>query len=203
MSTANERVLSRLKRKEEPQRKTLSIPLKPEHIENLDRLAKAITQHSGITTTRNMLIEDAVESFLEEATATLIDEGIDLDVVCGSTFDTLVLPAQMNRAYEEAWFNDREWRFVRVSKDKIPYIRYITLYVGAPQSAIKHYAEVAPNGFVYDEEQKKYRIRLKGSPIELPHPIPLGSTASALTRSLKYTTLEKLLSANEYRDLFI
>jgi len=53
----------------------------------------------------------------------------------------------MGDDYREAFFDDHEWRYVRVAKKRIPKIKYIALYVGAPQSAICHYAAVAPDGF--------------------------------------------------------
>ena len=70
MSTANQKIMSRLVKIEENARKALSIPFKPQNIEKLDAIAKAMTKHSGNTTTRNMLIEDAIESYIEEATRT-------------------------------------------------------------------------------------------------------------------------------------
>lgn len=202
MSSVNEKIMSRLKKAEEPQRKSLSIPFKIEDIRNLDAIAKAITQYSDRTTTRNMLIEDAVESFIEDAVSILADEGIDLDVEDNSDFDTVVFPALMDEGYEDAFFNEHQWYYVRVAKFRIPKIRYIALYVGAPQSSIEHYAKVAPNGFIYDEHEKKYRIILDGDPIRLPRPIPLGNAAPMATRSPKYTTLQKLFTATEFRELY-
>jgi len=54
---------------------------------------------------------------------------------------------------------------------------------------------------VYNETEGKYEILLKGEPIELADPIPLGSMSAVATRSPRYTTLEKLLSVREYKDL--
>lgn len=199
MSTANEKILSRLKKHEEPPRKPLSIPFKVDNIKNLDALAKAMTQYSGQTTTRNMLIEDAVESFIQDATVILNEEGIDLNIESDEDFDTVVFPAQMGEDYEQAFFNDREWRYVRIAKARIPKIKYIALYVGTPQSAICHYAVV--DHFEYEESEKKYRIVFDGEPRELEHPVPLGSASPLAVRSPKYTTLQKLLAANEFREL--
>lgn len=203
MSTMNQKVLARLLKAEEDARKPLSIPFKIENIKHLDTIAKAMTQHSGITTTRNMLIEDAVECFIEEAVNILEAENIELEIETKGDFDCIVFPAQMGEEYQQAFFNEHEWRFVRVAKNKIAKIKYIALYVGAPQSAITHYAKVAPNGFVYDEIEKKYRIRLDGDPIELPNPIPRGSISPVAVRSPKYTTLNKLFVSNEFKELYL
>lgn len=202
MSIASEKVLSRLQKREEPLRKPLSISYKVEHIKNLDILAKAITQHSGQTTTRNMLIEDAIDAFIKETTIVLTEQGIELDIEDDNEFDAVVFPAQMGDDYREAFFDEHEWRYVRVAKERIPKIKYIALYVGAPQSAISHYAVVAQDGFIYVESEKKYKIVLDGDPVELPHPIPLGSASAQAVRSPKYTTLQKLFTANEFRELY-
>jgi hypothetical protein len=202
MDAANRKILARLKKVEEDSRKPLSIPFKVDNIRRLDLIAKAMTQHSGVTTTRNMLIEDAVESFIEEAVDILAEEGIELDIDDGNDFDTVIFPAQMGEDYQQAFFDDREWRYVRVAKSKISRIKYIALYVGAPQSAICHYARVASNGFTYVESEGKYKIKLEGDPIALPNPIPLGSASPLAVRSPKYTTLQKLFTASEFRELY-
>ncbi|MBR4038818.1 MAG: hypothetical protein IKJ11_01820 [Clostridia bacterium] len=170
MSTANQKIMSRLVKIEENARKALSIPFKPQNIEKLDAIAKAMTKHSGNTTTRNMLIEDAIESYIEEAMAVLEEERIELEADDEDGFDTIVCPAKLEDKYQQAFFNEHEWRFVRVAESKIEKIKYIALYVGAPQSAISHYANVAKNGFEYDSTEKKYKIKLDGDPIQLTKP---------------------------------
>ncbi len=202
MSHANNKILARLTKPEEEARKALSIPFKMDIITCLDAIAKAMTRHSGVTTTRNMLIEDAVECFIDEAIEVLAEEGVELDIDDDNDFDTAVFPAQMGEEYRQAFFDDREWRYVRVAKNKIPKIKYIALYVGAPQSAITHYAKVAQDGFVYEPREGKYKIRLEGDPIELPAPILLGAASSLSVRSPKYTTLQKLFTAREFRELY-
>lgn len=203
MNVANKKILSRLTKVEDEPRKALSIPFKLENIKNLDAIAKAMTRHSGATTTRNMLIEDAIEGFIEEAIIVFNEKGIELDIDDRNDYDTVVLPAQMIDEYMQAFFNDHEWRYARISKDRIPKIKYIALYVGAPQSAVCHYAKVAPNGFIYVESEGKYKILLEGDPVELPNPIPLGTTSPMAVRSPKYTTLQKLFTASEFRELYI
>ena len=37
----------------------------------------------------------------------------------------------------------------------------------------------------------------------LPRPIPMGTASSAAVRSLKYTTLEMLLTAGDFRELCV
>lgn len=202
MSTTNERILSRLRKAEAPSRKTLSLSFKTEDLQKLDTIAKVMTKVSGRTTSRNMLIEEAIESYIAEAILTFAEENIDLAIADEDSFDTVIFPAQMGEEYRRAFFEDLEWRYVRIAKNRIPYIKYIALYVGTPQSAICHYAKVAPGGFIYVESEGKYKIRLDGDPIPLPHPIPLGSASPMAVRSPKYTTVQKLFSANEFRELY-
>lgn len=195
-------IRARLSRQEEPERKLYSIPLKPEIMAKMDVIAKALTRSSGRTTTRNMLIEDILHDFVTDAPDILADEGIQLDSPQGGSFDTIICPARMNEDYEHAFFVDHEWRFVKIRKEKLTKIQYIALYVGAPQSSISHYARVAPNGFTFDEAEKGYRIRLDGAPIPLPHPVPKGTASASAVRTMKYTTLEQLLTANDFREAY-
>lgn len=198
MSTANEKIRARLVKAAE--RKPLSISFKVESIQKLDLIAKAITKHSGNTTTRNMLIEEAIDSYIEEAIEELEQEGIELDVDEDNCFDTIICPAKAGDEYRQAFFDELEWRFVRVAESRKNRIKYIAIYVSAPQSSISHYAKV--DKLVYDGERKKYRIKLDGDPIPLPNPIPLGASSPLATRSPKYTTLQKLFAASEFKDLY-
>ncbi len=200
--SANQKIVSRLSKKEEGGKKMLTLPFKEEQIRSLDSIAKAMTRHSGRTVSRNMLIGDAVDSYIEEAEAVFREEGIALDLPDREDFDTVVFPAQYGEEYRKAFFEDLEWRYVRVAAHRIPKLRYLALYVGAPQSAILHYAPIAENGFVFVEAENKYKIRLSDNPISLPNPIPLGSASPQATRSPKYTTLQKLLCATEFRELY-
>ncbi len=202
MSTANSRILSRLQQTVDVPRKMLSIPFKVENISNLDSIAKAMTNHSGNTTTRNMLIEDAIEAFIDEAILTLTENGIELDVAADDDFDTVIFPAQDCDEYRNAFFNECKWYYIRIDKRKIQKIKYIAIYVGAPTSAITHYAKVAPNGFEFIESEQKYCIHLDGAPIQLPAQIPLGSASPLTARSQKYTTIQTLFTAAEYKELY-
>ena len=73
-------------------------------------------------------------------------------------------------------------------------------YVGAPVSKIKYIAEVLKFEEYNIEGTKKYRIYLKNIE-KLKHEIPLGNTNALQTRGVKYTTLEKVLNAKEYKDI--
>lgn len=49
--------------------------------------------------------------------------------------------------------------------------------------------------------KEKQNIHFEGQAIELENPVPLGGISAASTRAPKYTTLQKLLTAGEYKDL--
>lgn len=203
MTRFEEKISERLRPKESPARRQIMITAKEGLIEQLDLLAKAFSASSGKTTTRAMLIEDALEAYTAEAFDTLEAQQIDSAQYASTEdafYDTVIFPAH-NEGFANTFLNERRWYYVRIKKERIEKIKYLALYRSAPLSQITHYAEIAEGGFVYNETEGKYEILLKGEPIELTDPVPLGSMSAVATRSPRYTTLEKLLSAQEYKDL--
>lgn len=149
-----------------------------------------------------MVIEDAVEAYILDANEIFRKNGIELEPLNeeDENYDTVVFPAYED-GFRETFLDENRWYYVRVRKDRIEKLKYIAVYVGAPRSKITHYAKIAEDGFEYDENEKKYIIHFDGQAIELEHPIPLGSASAASTRAPRYTTLQKLLTAEEYKDL--
>lgn len=198
MNRANKKILERLEPVKEPEKKQFFLTLPLELTERLDRVAKAMTKASGRSVTRNMLIEDAVEAFLDEAVPTLEERGIALEETEAPDFyDTVVLPAH-EEGFRQVFLTEGSWYPKRVKPERMERIRYVAIYVGKPISAVTHYGKVRE--FVPDGEGK-YRMELEGAPVELPHPIPLGGINAASVRAPRYTTLERLLAAEEYKDL--
>jgi len=202
MSGMKDRIYKRLKTPDEAVKKSILVPLKEGNIENLDFIAKTLTKKSGKATSRNILIEDAVEEYIKTAFQIFEESGIQTEEGEAEEvrFDTVVFPAY-EEGFRETFLGEDKWYYVRVSEEKIPYIKYIAAYVGKPVSAITHYAKVKKNGFEYVEEEGKYVVHFSGSAIELPHSIPLGDSSPASTRAPRYTTLHKLLNAKKYGDL--
>jgi len=199
MSIINIKVNERLAKPQIPVKKQISISIKEENIENLDLIAKALSVSSGKTATRNMLIEDAIEAYVYEAKSILEESNIEIKQFSyegNVLFDTVVYPAH-DEGFIEAFLNENKWYYVRIKKDKIPYIKHVAIYRGTPASRITHYAKVAD----FEETEEGYVINLDGHPIPLENPIPLGSVSAASVRAPRYTTLEKLLQASEYKDL--
>lgn len=202
MSYTDRIMESYMKRHEEPPRRLYSIPLMPVTVQRLDDIARSLTKYSGRTVTRNMLYEQMLEGFLDDMEEKMSAADIPIEEESADSFDTVVYPARDNGDYRRAFFEEHEWRYVKIRRENIPKVKYIALYMAAPVSAVTHYAEVAEDGFIYDEARGRYRIKLKDAPRQLASPIPKGSASAAEVRSMKYTTLDKLLSAQDFRELY-
>ncbi len=202
MSNVEKSIQKRLKAREVETKKQIAISLKNESIDQLDAIARTLSKQSGRSTSRNMIIEDAVDAYIQDALQIFEEEGIAVETrrEDNENFDTVVFPGH-EEGFREAFLDEGRWYYVRVQKDRIPYLKYVAVYVGAPISKITHYAKIAPDGFEYDADRKKYLIHFEGNAIELENPVPLGSISAASTRAPKYTTLQKLLTAGEFKEL--
>jgi hypothetical protein len=205
MSEFEKLIRNRLVTKLPENKKQVGLFLNPKDIKRLEAIAGAMTNVTGIQNTRNMLIEDAIRAYLDEAESILKKEGIHLNGFVDTDadkYDTVVFPGY-KEGFWHCFIGENEWHYVRVKKERIPKLKYIAIYIGAPVSQITHYAPIAEGekGFEYDVEKKKYIVHFSGPAIELENPIPLGSTLPTATRAPRYTTLERLLTATEYKDL--
>jgi hypothetical protein len=106
------------------------------------------------------------------------------------------------------------WGFINISDRRSP--KYFSLYVGVPHSSVLYFGEIdtitQPLDFMDDLqkisqedmstfEKGKRVIHLKpGTLVELEDPIPLNNPRKA-PRSLRYTTLGKLIKAEYLEDL--
>lgn len=201
MSTVREKIQLRLKEPENPERRQIALSIQEEKLNQLERIARAMSEHSGRNVSRNMLIDDAIEAYIEEAIQMLTQNDL-WPVFCevDEQFDTVVLPTNEN-GFQEVFLGQHQWYYAKLDKRKVPKIKYLALYVKSPVSAITHYGKVAQDGFRLDEEKGKYLIRLEGAPIKLAHSVQLGETVPMATRSPRYTTLEKLKDAQYYDQL--
>lgn len=196
-----------LKEKVSNPTKTLTISLDEARVRDLDLVARILAEERGKTFTRNKLIEQAIEGYLAEAFEKITDKGIDIEKYKNTTtkskcefFNCVVYPAH-DEGFIETFLNEGTWYYVKINKDKIPKIKYVAIYRNFPTSGITHYAKVKE--YEYVEEQQGYRIIFDGDVIELDNFIPLGNVNAASTRAPRYTTLTKLLSASEYKDLYL
>lgn len=73
--TTREIIEARLHAPPKKPRRLITVRLKESQIERLEILAKILTKQSGTRVSKNQLMEDAIEAFLEE----LQSEGLSLD----------------------------------------------------------------------------------------------------------------------------
>lgn len=192
-------------------RKTLTISIDSEQVEVVERITKEFTKinNSNKSFSRNDIIVMAIEQFIEESKEILLEDyGIDIYSPEEETqvkdekeseLDLVILPAR-SESYKETFVDEKRWYAFRMKKGNINRIKYLSLYISSPESAVLHYApvvEIRP----YPAEPGKYEALLE-EPITLANKVILGKTNANAMRSPRYTTLEKLLKAHEVEDLF-
>ena len=177
--------------------------LKLERIDTLTGLFSKISDSRSFT--RNMLIESAVDKYIEESAEFLLDEhGIDLDVLIDDKYrkhDTLILSSK-GRGFEETFLGENEdmcWYPCKISDNRSVHLKHIAIYRGAPISAITHYADILE--FKYDLEKDCKVCYFNGEPKELPHKVILGSKNGVFFRGPKYTELKYLLNSATVDDI--
>ncbi len=112
--------------------------------------------------------------------------------------DTVIVPAQ-REGFERVFLGEDSWYAIRISGGMLDKIKYIAAYQTQPVSAITHYAPVSriePYG-----DSGKYRLFFSGKAIPIDH-IPIGDAPSGTMQGPRYTTFEKLKTANCLSDLF-
>lgn len=204
---------SRLRRElegniEENEKRNISITLPMTKLQELDQIVSAFTYiNKEKTFSRQALVEIAIDNLIEESKKILKDHGIEdinelpvSENVQEKNFDTVIFPAQLD-GFEEVFLEENRWYYVRLGKDKIDSIKFVACYVGAPVSAITHYAEVKKIEMVTIEGKQKYIIYFKGEAKKLDRPIPIGRASSMSVRANRYVTLEQLKLARSYEDL--
>lgn len=186
-------------------RKTISVSLKSNQLANLDEMVAYLEKRLNRSFSRQAFIEIAIEAYLAEIKNILNSESEDdflSDYInpehrkLEEDYNTIVLPARYKGI--ETFFEDKEWYWVRIGrKINVDKLKYVALYIGAPTSAITHYAKIRD----IPEIEGKFKFIID-EPIELPNsPVKLGNIHSASVRSNRYVSLEKLLSAKTYGDL--
>ena len=95
--------------------------------------------------------------------------------------------------FEETFLGEKRWYPVRINPKRIPYLKYIAIYVTSPVSAVTHYGKVAfiepcrETDWEYKKGPNVYLIRLKGEAIEIG-PVKIQPIQNSI-----YTSLEELL----------
>jgi len=202
MSITSDMIRGGLAPTAETTRKQIAFSIEDEKLRRLDSIARTMAAVSGQTKTRNMVLDMAIDAFIAEAMSAFEEEGIPIldEIPAPNFYDTVVLPGRPN-GFKEAFLGERKWYYARIAEQKIPQIKYLAIYVGAPLSRITHYVAVNERNFVYNAAEGKYIIEFDREPVALDNPVPLGDVSGAATRVAKYTTLERLMSAKEFKEL--
>lgn len=113
--------------------------------------------------------------------------------------DTVIVPAQ-KEGFERVFLGEDCWYAIRISGGMLDKIKFIAAYQTLPISAITHYAPVdriEPYG-----ESGKYKLIFSEKAQEIG-PIPYGDAPSGAMQGSRYTSYEKLKTANKLNDLFV
>lgn len=211
MNEVQESIRKLLDKREDADRKNISINLDNETLLKVDRLTKILSRmNPSRSISRNSIIETALNAFIKESAIILKDEhGIILekyeepeeetnskDVML---YDLIVLPAH-NEGFNETFLGEKVWYSFRIKEERIDKIKYIAIYRAAPISGITHYAKVGRIS-QYKNTNKKIAY-FDGPPISLDHTVKLGSSNANAFRAPRYTQLSRLLNAQEVSDLF-
>jgi len=111
--------------------------------------------------------------------------------------DTIVVPAQKD-GFERVFLGEHAWYAIRISGGMLDKIKYVAAYQTQPVSAVTHYAPVdriEPYG-----EGGKYKL-IFSEPAKEIRPIPFGRAPQGAMQGPRYTTYEKLQSAEDVADL--
>lgn len=71
--TTREKIMARLEPAPQERRKNISVKLPEDKLKAVEAIAAAITKKTGKRVSRNMLIEDAIEAFVED----MQEEGVN------------------------------------------------------------------------------------------------------------------------------
>lgn len=190
-------VKSLLVPKEELNKKQVALFLTQNKIDELDRIVKQLSNYSNGKVNRNILIEMAIDNLIQSIPQVIKEyEAENNTEEVG--YDTLLCPAQDGG--QEFLKKNKRWEYVKISPEKIKYLKYIALYVGAPYSSIMYWAKITGYQNEIVDNQKKYKIFVDDIH-EIVPAIPLGNISSVNARSHRYTTLNKILSAKSYADI--
>ncbi|WML26305.1 hypothetical protein [Neobacillus sp. OS1-33] len=208
--------------KEEGVKRAVSLLLNETTIRRMDAHLKLYKQFTdgSFATSRNQLIEMALEQYLNASSRILLEDfGVnDEEWLEGeqdnkikeeenmlqlqtqeAQQDTIVCSAQYHN-YQNIFLSGNHWYSIRTAKWRHPHLKYIALYVGSPISGIVDYAKI-------DDFQKwtdgRWEVSLNGTPLPLPQgKLPLGNASIQDVRRLRYTNFQKLMSAKQVADLF-
>lgn len=113
--------------------------------------------------------------------------------------DTLVCPAR-EEGFARAFLGEHAWWAVRIRQQGQPRIKYLAIYQVAPVSAITYYGEV--ERIEPFENSGKYKIYLRGQPVQLERPIGIGKNRHIRPQAPRYASIERIKAAKTLDDVF-
>jgi len=113
--------------------------------------------------------------------------------------NTIVVPAQ-EEGFQEEFINNQCWYAIRISASMLDKLKYIAAYQVAPLSAITYYAEIASIEKYADTN--KYIVKFKGAAKPIKHIKLNTDKKGSAPQSPRYTSIEKLLKANNIAQVF-
>lgn len=200
-------LLRRELKKEEKEKKTISLVLEAAKLEAIDKIITGFNiLNPEKTFTRQKLVEIAIDNLIDESNKILgehdlLETSIDnIEVEEEKVYDTAIFPAKVE-GFNEVFLGEDQWHYVRLQQDKVEHIKYVACYVGKPVSAITHFAKVKSIEPITVDGKSKYIIKFEDKAKKLENPVVLGKISSAAVRANRYVMLNQLLEAKEYGDL--
>ena len=190
--------------KEEGSTKQISLTLNEQTLNKVDAIVEQFKKLTGgkgdIPSSRNQLIEDAIEEYISAAADVLLNDylvNIE-EAMSVEEIDDEELCSASNAGFEEVFLGKNQWYSDRIADWRIPHIKYIACYRGAPYSAVTHYAKVKD---IQPYIDGRYIIRFDGQAIPIERSVKLGKSSMNDIRKIGYTSLDKLRQAQEVSDL--
>lgn len=112
-------------------------------------------------------------------------------------YDTVVIPANEG-GFEKVFIGQNCWYAIRIASGAVPKLKYIAAYQTAPISAITYVAEIASIEPYGDAGKSKVLFAAPAKKIE---PVRYDGKQGTQVQSLRYTRMERLLSAKTLSDL--
>lgn len=95
--------------------------------------------------------------------------------------------------FKKIFLEEKCWYSVSIDESRVPYLKYIAVYLTFPKSQITHYAKIKKIiSSPYDSDKKM--IIFEDDPIPLPEPIPLGDDKNAMQNN-RYTHFSNLFNS--------
>lgn len=193
---------SRLLKSSKASKKQIAVYLDDATLERIDmtiRLFSAVSEAKSFS--RNTLIEEAINRFLDESSDFLYSE-MGLSVAdeieeAKRKKNNTVIFSSTGRGFEETFMGEAEspcWYPCNCNSERLDALKYIAIYRSTPLSAITHYAKI--KDITFDVERSCYVCHFDGEPIELPNKVGLGNKPGCFFRGPKYTSIESLLNAS-------